>query len=151
MPNHTIKVFTVFFPDGTVQLQYLHHQEDHPTEDEPGTPLSLRPGERIRWKSMNNARIAVEFDSSPFTSHDTDLPTNHARNTTVYETVDTVPPADDGSDPDFKYTVRVFGVPADDPDLVVDLGSGGGGGGGTGPHTRKHVKRPPRRRPRKKT
>jgi len=149
MANHTIKVFTVFFPDTTVHLQYIHHDGDHPTEDSPGTPLLLKVGERIRWKSMNNAPITVHFDVSPFESGDLDIPTNVPQNTTVFETVANVPPAADGSDPDYKYTVTVAGVPVDDPDLVVDLGSGSGApGGGTRPRPR--VIRHRRPRPRKK-
>src|SRR5262249_19233426 len=140
-------VFTVFFPDGTVRLQYIHHDGDHPTEDSPGTPLALQVGERIRWKSMNNAPISVHFDASPFDSGDTDIPTNHPKNTTVFETVANVPPMGDGSDPNFKYSVTVMGVPEDDPDLVVDLGSGGPGV----PHATPRVNRRHRRpRPRKK-
>jgi len=150
MASHTIKVFTVFFPDGTVRLQYIHHNGDHPTEDEPGTPLSLKVGERIRWKSMNNAPIVVRFDASPFVSGDLNLPTNHPQNTTVFETVADVEPAEDGTDPNFKYTVTIKGLVEDDPDLAVDLGSGGGPGGGGAPHPRKRAGRKPASRPRKR-
>jgi hypothetical protein len=125
MSNHTIKVFAVFLPDATVHLQYIHHQEDHPTEDAPGHPVSIVPGDKIRWKSMSGAPITVTYKASPFISGDLNLPTNKAQNTTIWETVAEVPPAGDGSDPDFKYSVTIAGVPLDDPDLIVDLSGGG--------------------------
>jgi hypothetical protein len=126
MPNHTIKVFTVFLKDGTVTLQYIHHQEDHPTEDSPGQPVAIIPGDQVRWKSMNGAPIRIDFGaSSPFVSGLTVLPPNPPKPMTKFETVAVVPPAGDGSDPDFKYTVTVNGIPADDPDFVVDLSGGG--------------------------
>src|SRR5437764_10809983 len=129
MPSHTIKVFTRFL-HGAVDLQYIHHQEDHPTEDSPGNPASLMPREKIRWKSMNGVALTVEFENSPFTSGATLLPLKRPKGTTEYQTVARVPPDPvTGNNPSFKYSVTVTGVPTDDPDLVVDLGGGGGGGG----------------------
>lgn len=135
MVKHTIKVFTVFLPDGTVNLQYIHHNEGHPTEDSPGHPLTILSGDKVRWKSMNNAQIKVHFSRSPFVSGDKNLPTNGPKTATVWETVDDVSPAPDGSNPDFKYSVTISGVPTDDPDLVVDLSGGGGA-----PHAAKEAK-----------
>ena len=139
MPNHTIKVFTVFLPDGTVHLEYIHHQESHPTEDSPGQPLTLPPGEQVRWKSMSGAPIAVHFDTgSPFVSGVTDLPINPPKAMTEWQTVKVDVPTGTGGDPDYKYSVTVDGVPPDDPDLIIDLSGGGGAAkGGRG------VKRPP--------
>jgi hypothetical protein len=125
MSKHTIKVFTVFLPDGTVELQYIHHNEDHPSEDSPGTPLFLAPGETVRWKSMSNTQIAVHFDDSPFTSGDLDVPGNKPQTATVWETIGSLPPDANGDNPDFKYSVTVSGVPTDDPDIVIDLSGGG--------------------------
>jgi hypothetical protein len=128
MSSHTIKVFTVYHLDGTVHLQYIDHNSDKPTEDGPGHPISLKPGEKVRWKNMSGAPITVDDfkPSSPFKSGETSLPKKPPKALTEYGTIKNALPNPDGSYPSYKYTVTVQGVLPDDPDVIIDLGSGGG-------------------------
>ena len=120
--KHTIRVFVVHYPVGTVHLEYHDHNEDHPTEDSPGQPITLLPGEQVRWKSTSGAPILVHFkNGSPFDSKVTDLPKKPPSDVTEYETVKKDVPDPGGNNPDYKYTVTVQGVPPDDPDVIIDL------------------------------
>jgi hypothetical protein len=80
---------------------------------------------------MSGAPIMVHFDTgSPFDSAVTDLPIHPPRAMTEWQTVKLDVPTGTGDNPDYKYTVTVLGVPPDDPDLVIDLSTGGPGAGG---------------------
>jgi len=148
--KHTIRVFVVFNPDGSAHLAYIHHNEDHPTEDSPGQPVTFLPGEQVRWKSMSGAPISIHFKTgSPFVSGVVDLPTpkNPPRSVTEYETVKQDVPGPGGNNPDYKYTVTVQGVPPDDPDVIIDLS--GGGGAKPSPKPKPKTKPKPKAKPKK--
>ena len=121
---HTVKIFIV-----DDALEYIHHDADHPNDDNPGKHLELLPGDRVRWKSTDG-NITIHFDDSPFESGTTDLPdpTLPPRDHTGYEIIRSdAKPDKNGNDPAFKYTATVGGV-TDDPEIIIDLGTGGPGG-----------------------
>jgi len=147
--KHTIKVFTVFNPDGSVHLAYIHHNEDHPTEDAPGQPVTFPPGEQVMWRSMSGAPILIHFKTgSPFVSGVVDLPAKPPKPVTESQTVKNDVPDPAGNNPVYRYTVTVQGVPPDDPDVIIDLS--GGGGAKPKPKPKPKPKAKPKSKPKKK-
>ena len=127
---HKIKVFIV---DGA--FQYIHH-DSTVAEDEPGKHLVQPVGERVNWKNhdnINSMEILFPAGKSPFVSLTEQFMAGPKQTTGTAEPLRQAPPGPGGTNPVFKYKVTV-GALVEDPDIVIDLGSGGG------PPKKKHVK-----------
>jgi len=86
--KHTIKVFTVFDPNGDAHLEYIRQNDDTPSDVGPGRIVTFVAGTKMRWKAPQGSRMKIHFDDgSPFDSGDTDLSIVPPATMTAKETV----------------------------------------------------------------
>jgi hypothetical protein len=111
----------LFIEDGVIV--YIHHDEDHPANDEPGRHLKLKSGKKIKFKSPDGDLTITFKAGSPFVSGDTVVTAAVGKFSKTQEIMPFTPPP---HNPPFPYTAQV-GTISEDPEIIIDTDGGGGG------------------------
>ena len=110
----------LFIEDGVIV--YIHHDEAHPANDQPGKHLKLKSGQKLKFKAHGGALTITFKGASPFKSHDTVINAPADTFSKTEEIMAYTPPP---RNPPFAYTAQV-GAISEDPEIIIDTDGGGG-------------------------
>jgi hypothetical protein len=110
----------LFIEDGVIV--YVHHDEDHPANDEPGKHLKLKPGKKLKFKSRDGDLTITFKGVSPFVSGDTVVTATVGKFSKTEEIKPFTPPP---RNPPFAYRAQI-GAISEDPEIIIDTDGGGG-------------------------
>jgi hypothetical protein len=114
---HHLKLFV---EDGVIV--YIHHDESHPADDEPGKHLKLKSGEKLKFKSRDGDLTMTFKKDSPFVSGDMVVTAPVGKFSQTQQIMPLTPPPHNPSSP---YTAQV-GTISEDPEIIIDTDGGGG-------------------------
>lgn len=132
--SHIIKTY---IEDGLITK--IDYDTGRPSRPAPGKHVKQPPHEKLRWENCaDTGTLTIKFDDSPFESGRTELAALPGKRTTLEELIEADPDPITGDNPVFPYTITLGAITVD-PDIIIDLGTGGG----ARPHKKaaKHAKK----------